>query len=229
MSRLRFVSILTVFMFLFACKDKTALEKANTNAVNNIYIDPSLANEIQPVLKDWLDFYEISLSHFTPIDTTAIDWTDLKKNTFIYFKKFTPEDEKFMPGLRSYSPDRNRFVDLIEGTKDLADDMIVSTQKWELESPHVEQHIYLYNRIDSTSMLLAIKRKVNLIDNSYWIDNDRFVLSGVDRRQQQSMYYFDLYSIHEKVVMTFCLPDSTISEKDSYLIDILLPKRKHHQ
>lgn len=222
---LRFIFIFGVFISLIACKDKTTLEKANSNLIKEIYIDPSLAKQLQPIIKDWLDYYLIGINKFTPTDTLSIDWTDLKKNTFIYFKKFTPDDEKYMPGLRSYSPDRNRFVDLIEGTKDVSDEIAIST----IESPHIEQHIYLYNRIDSTSMLLSIKGKVNMIDNSYWIDNDSFILTGVDRRRKQSMFYLELYSIDEKEVMTFCLPDSTISDEKNYLKDILVPKRMHHK
>lgn len=219
---IRFVFISCILVSIVACNQKSTVEKINYNTANNIFIDTVLANEIRPVLDDWLTFYSISLNKFTPTDTLTVDWKNLEKNTFIYYKKFTLAEERYMPGLRSYSPDRKKSIDLIEDSQDVE---INRSKGWALESPHSEQHIYLYNRIDSTSMLLSIKDKMNLVDNTYWIDNDRFILVGVDKRANSMMFYLELYRVHEADVMIFSLPDSTILEKKSYLKEVILPQR----
>lgn len=222
----RFFAITLICASLIACNQKSKFEKANTNLANNILIDSLLTIRLEPSLKDWLDFYSINLKKFAPTDTLSVDWDELKKNTVIYFKKFRPEDEKYMPGVRCYSPDRKRFVDLIESAHDTSNDTAFVSRRWILESPHIEQRIYLYNRIDSTSMLLATKSKINMIENAVWVDNDCFVLAGVDRNEEQSMYYIAIYQIHEKDLRVFGLPDSTINMKDSYLKEVMLYNNK---
>ena len=219
---IRFVFILCILLSVVACNNKSTIDKIKYNTTNNIFIDTTLVNQLKPILKDWLTFYSIDLSKFTPTDTLSVDWKGLKKNTFIYYKKFTPAEEKYMPGLRSYSPDRKRFIDLIEDSKDVE---VNPSQRWVFETPHSEQRVYLYNRIDSTSMLLSIKNKMNLVDNTYWIDNDRFVLAGVDRRINNEMFYLELYRVHEADITLLCLPDSTIPEKHSYLKEVILSRR----
>lgn len=219
---IRFILILCVCVSMVGCNQKSSIEKINYNTANNIYIDTVLADQLKPVLKDWLSFYSINLDKFTPIDTLSVDWSELKKNTFIYYKKFTPAEEKYMPGSRSYSPDRKKFIDLIEDSKDIVENHF---KGWVFEDPYSEQHVYLYNRTDSTSMLLSTKNKTNFADDGYWLDNDRFILAGVDKRANNKMYYLQLYRVDKADVIILCLPDSTISDDKSYLREVILPKR----
>lgn len=220
---MRNFSFILVFTILFvSCQSKKSEVDIESKELVVKYINDSLANCLDLLLSDWLTYYDIKVCGFQVKDTIQLDLHSLKKEAFVYFRKYSYDDGLYLPEVRDYSSNKRYHINLMEATNVHKEE----DGTWSFSYIDEYQQIFLCDRKDSTLMLISYKKLYNFIDAVFWIDNSEFVLAGVNRYENSTKYFMELYNLTNETMITYNLPDSMIKDsKKYYMLDINMKSR----
>lgn len=224
MKKKLFLLILPMSIFIFSCKYKNQSNIICQPDVDYPLIEDSIAGKVMWVMSQWFDFYNINISDFKLINTTKINIESLKSDAETYLRKYSSNDDTFLPEVRDYSPDQKYHLNLLEATNVRQD----RDGRWCLVDNKIDaQYVFLFDKADSTLLLAAMHDTNNFSDAAFWLDNTTFVLSG--KRflgKNENRYYFDIYNLADCRKDSYCFKDSLLlDDSKSYFKEINLKKR----
>lgn len=225
MKRHIFSLLLLVSIFTFSCKEKNKAEFACDEESEYPLIEDSVAGRVQWAISNWLEYYKINIHKFKLVSSEEINIPHLKANAKSYFRKYTPRDDAFLPEVRDYSPDNRYYLNLLEAANVKLD----YNGNWcMMDDAFDSQYVFLFDKQDSTLMLVAMHDPDNYSDAVFWVDNTTFVISGRRflRKADNNRFYFNIYSLEDGVKDSYCLKDSSLmNDKNSYFKQVNLKKR----
>lgn len=214
--------LLVSILFIVSCKSRNTGEGVESGDQAVLYISDSLSDRLSFSLSDWLTYYDIDVSNFQIKDTSKLEVQSLKNEAAVYFRKFADSDTLYLPNVRDYSPNGRYHLNLLEATNVCRGE----DGKWYFSGIDDYQQIFLCDRQDSSLMVVSLKKLYNFIDAAFWIDDVDFVLAGVDRQEYNTKYFIELYNLSNEIMVTYDLPDSTISGLDKcYMVDVNMKSR----
>jgi len=198
----------------FSCKKQSSTGQSSTenisgdtiDSVSTQPIDDSLVLTIKPVINDWLAFYDIDIRNFNKESDGAFDLDSLNDKENIYYTEFDKKDDVYIPQYHDYSPDKTRYINLMSA-------IVVylgKDNKYHYSGSDDSQPLTLYDRTRKIAVLFSYRGYSDWIDAVFWIDNDRFVLTGAEGR------FLELYDIANKEKQRYVL-DGESGKKASYL------------
>jgi hypothetical protein len=131
---------------------------------------------IQPVIKKWADYYKIDLSQarFIRMDSTCFNCPPDLDKIGIYRREFKPEDDSPQRIEVSYSPNKQRYVDIGVICE------IVDGKHYDTGLYDDSQEVYLIDRKLKHQNILFYNGVSNRIHDIFWKTNDVFITVGID-------------------------------------------------
>jgi hypothetical protein len=180
---------------------------------------------IQPVIQKWLDFYSIDLSQARQAGviegiciTCQRDSTDDP-----YYWKFGPKDDSRSLVQMSYSPNKQRYVDMMIDIE-IRDDMWYDTGMYD-----VDQQLYLVDRRKKIKNCLVYNGPSVRVEDIFWKGNDVFIMVGFSYFDVL-LFRIDVYDIpartHKTYEVLFEGDPKTLQDLfGSYHNEVYLPSR----
>ncbi len=177
------------------------------------YISPEIASKVKPVIKKWLEYYDLDIKGFTLSDERVLNIELLKYNTEnVYFREFQDEDDVYIPQIHDYSPDKTKYVDHLASLYvGLEDD-----GKYHFSGSDDSQQLCLYNRKDKSVVMFSFRGIHHFGDAVFWIDNNTFVLVGFSTIEYPDGFYMlEIYDLKKNTCNSYILRKK-YPEKESY-------------
>lgn len=211
-----FLSCIVLFVSCQSNKEVTQVDSQDCPKEKNV--DEAFISNTRSVLGDWLAYYGISLSSFKETKVSPFDIDYLKSAASIYYKKYDINDSTYLPNIRDYSPNHRFYLNVFESMNVHMKDSV-----WYFSGITDGQKIFLSDSQDSTLVLIASRNKNYLSDGAFWMNNDVFILTGLDKRNiKNCRYQIDVYDMQNKTISNYSRVDTTLkdSEKSYALYDM---------
>ena len=207
------------FIILFAsCQSNKVTQFESQDNQTEKNVDEAFVANLRSILGDWLSYYSISLSSFKETKVSPFEIDYLKSAASIYYKKYNRNDSIYLPNIRDYSPNHRFYLDVFESMNVHMKDSV-----WCFSEMSDGQKIFLSDKQDSTLVLVASRNKNYLLDGAFWVNDEVFILTGLDKRDMKNCkYQIDVYDMYNKVISTYNRVDTTLrdSQKSYALYDM---------
>jgi hypothetical protein len=183
------------------------------------------AERLRGAIQSWLDFYDADLSQARLVEETdgecytcPSDWEEDP-----YFEEFTlVHDSPSLPQM-SYSPDRQRYVDLTIDVE-LRDGVWHDTGRW-----GADQTVFLVDREARALNLIFAPKTFDRVDDIFWLSDDVFVMVGTSTYDAPTLQ-ITVYDLRGGTTKRYEIPfggtPKTLRERfGSYYEKIYLPSR----
>lgn len=177
-----------------AIADSIRWKEARREAIRRFYERPPIVSEeaarLEPVIRTWLDFYGIDLSRARKAGESTGRCFNCPSDPAedIYYSDFGPKDDSPSLVQVSYSPDRQRYVDMLIEIE-MRDGVPHDTGMYD-----VDQAVRLVDRREKINNLLVFNGSSDRIQDAFWKGNDVFVTVGFSR-YDVVMFHIVVYDI----------------------------------
>ncbi len=175
------------------------------------FITATEVAELKPVLKEWLNFFGLDLAQFRLAYTNSLSaeyYLTSDDTLSPYYWKF--EDDfhgKYTPQSRDYSPNKRRYINLLETTYVYQED----DGKWYYGGSDDCQEIRLVD-LDRRSDRMFLFTGTQFRDGVFWKNNDCFILTAYTYNNEYELAIYDLKNEQQKVYRL-----KALSPEKSYL------------
>jgi hypothetical protein len=204
-------------------------EKEALNALDTVvspemeYIDGKLAEKIKPAIDDWLKYYALDISDFRTKQVSSLDIEKLKSDTAYSYHNyigFTKGRNVYNPRFYDYSPDKSRYVNLLEASSVfLAED-----GKYHFGGSDDNQGISLFNRKDKSAVLVSYRGYSDSADAVFWIDDRMFVIVGYAAYNDPGEFTMEVFDMEQNTKSKYILSRVRKTDK-SYLMAVNMKNR----
>lgn len=158
---------------------------------NYIDKDKKLANQLKPVLKKWLDFYNLDINKFrleqqgeaSSPEELAIS----VDTTSIYHKPFDKEsDDIYEPVLYDYSPNKRFYLNVRETALVYRDENNI----WRYDGGDDCLEVYLTDRTKGNKALVLWLGSSAFAESAFWLDDDTFIIVGYEYYDDPKRFIF---------------------------------------
>ncbi len=153
--------------------------------------------ELKPVLKEWLNFFGLDLAQFRLAYTNPLNaegYLTSDDTLSLYYREF--EDDfhgKYTPQSRDYSPNKRRYINLLETTLVYQED----DGKWYCGGSDDCQEIRLVD-LDRRSDRMFLFTGTQFRDGVFWKNNDCFILTAYSYNNEYELTIYDLENGQQK-------------------------------
>ncbi len=177
---------------------------------------------LEPVIRPWLDFYDIDLAQAMQLGVTkggCVNCLREPADGEAYYYEFNPEDDTPSLVAMSYSPNRQRYVDLSICVEKDENGVWHDTGMYD-----VDQAVFLVDRRRKTKNLLIYNGSDGHVQDVFWKGNDVFVMVSATVWDVE-MFHIEVYDIPGRTRKTYeAMPDSYTQR--SYTNNVYLPSRR---
>jgi len=223
--------VLIVLSIFFSGCDlfmKKQLEADNTVEVKELkpdsvkttgqLIDTLLTQKVRPHIHSWLSHYKIDIDSFLLVAERRFNLDSLNHKDNPYYSDFTEEGVRYVPELRDYSPDKKRYVGLIEAMYPyLGED-----GKYHFGGSDDSQPIRLVDTAEKRSVLISFRGINDFADAVFWIDDTTFALVGYSTIDEIFRYTLEIYDLEREQLARYELADENSQSFRSYILDDML-------
>lgn len=215
------IFVLTCFATFCVNKNDESLN-SHISAITDILqsrqksIDSELLKEIKPVIDNWLKYHDLNISGFMINNTNHLDIERLKNDkSYAYYNytEFTKENEAYNPLFHDYSPDRMKYINLLEAS-------LVSPEsdgKYHYSGSDDSKGICLYNRKDKSAVLISYRGYLDEAEAAFWVNDDMFIITGYARLNNPGEFTLEIYDISKNKQTRYSLAKA-YKRDESYLL-----------
>ncbi|NDV94189.1 hypothetical protein D0T84_04555 [Dysgonomonas sp. 521] len=191
-SILNIIFIFALFSINYNMVNAQPLELAWQEAESKDYIDKKLANKLKPVLKSWLDFYNLDIHKFRlgqqgETSSTLEDLAISVDTASIYHRPFNKEsDDIYEPVLYDYSPNKRFYLNVRETALVYRDE----DNKWRYEGGDDCMEVYLTDRKKENSAIILWLGSSAFAEAAFWLNNDTFIIVGYTDYEEAKRFLY---------------------------------------
>ena len=172
------------------------------------FVDSICVDNANNKMDSWLKYYEIDINEFLLVKT--VEYSFIEDPTSAYCREYNADDDIYQPNYHDYSPDKKRYVNLMETVLvNLEDDGRLTY----MGSDDCQQ-IYLVDREKKEKVMISFRGISSIAEAVFWLDDDVFVLADYNDEK----FSIQVFDILNKKVSLYQLNQQ--SDKDSYLVRI---------
>lgn len=136
---------------------------------NQHKITISEINQIKPIIKNWLDYYQLDISNFYTGKVGS--WPFDENYHGIYTREFDPiTDDVYIPEQYDYSPSKQKYLDYLPIFKEKDKYVFVGNQDC--------QEVYLVDREKQTTTIVLWLGSKQFLEAVFWKDENNFIAVG---------------------------------------------------
>lgn len=155
-------------------------------------ISTSAIKDIEPTIKDWLEFYNLDISTFYLGENYQYENTVVDEG--IYFREFDPEtDDVYIPQMFDYSPSQQKYIDFQEVYKKGNDYFWAGRDDC--------QEIYLVDRKLKTHKLINWFGTMQLLEAVFWQNENSFIILGIYESSNVDSYFIEKVTLGQNINM----------------------------